>query len=231
MPYAPASKRRKQAAPKRRVFKKTARSELIVRPIVPAQENLFSTTRRIRLAVGLSPTTVVTDNGGFQTTYGLSFQLSDLPNWQEYTSLFDQFRITGAEVEFQPRYTDNVGANDNNLITLGWFQDSNNVDLTGLTSVENPWLERTGYRQTVLDKIVKVKLTPRPQAMVYRTVTTTGYQVKDPRSMNEWLASTDYLCPHYGLYFRVYAPDATASSSVNMVHVYVNLSLQFKSTR
>lgn len=233
MPYAPSAKRVKRSyTTKRRQFKKASPSSLILRPIVPAQDNTFSTTRRFRLALGFIPSILVADNGGYQSSYGLSVSLGDLPNWQEYTSLFDQFRITGAEIEFHPRYNSNISATgDNHLCILGHFQDSNNVDLTGLSAAENGWLERAGYRQSLLDKVTKVKWTPRPQSMVYRTSTTTGYQVKSPTAMNDWIAATDYNCPHYGLYFRIYAPDASAALTDDMVHVYVNLSFQCKSTR
>ena len=73
MPYAapPAKRQRKQAAPQRRKFKSTARSDLIVRPILPAQENLFSTTRRFRIGLAFVPNQAVTDNGGHQAVYGL----------------------------------------------------------------------------------------------------------------------------------------------------------------
>lgn len=230
MSNEPAAKRTRRVT-KRRKFKTTGPSTLMLRPLVPQQENVFSTTRRFRIPLGFAPTTLVTDNGGFQTTYGLSVNLGDLPNWQEYTSLFDQFRITGAEVEFIPRYNTNVLAVDNNLVHLGWFQDQNNVDLTGFTSVENPWLERTGYRQQILDRTIKVKFTPRPQMMVYQSAIATGYAQKSPKAMNDWIASTNYNVPHFGLYFRVYAPDATATSAIDMMSVYVNLSFQCKSTR
>lgn len=233
MPYAgPAPKRqRKQAYPKRRKLKVAARSDLILRPIIPTQENVFSTTRRYRLGLHLIPNIPVTDNGGYQAVYGLQINLVDIPNWAEYTSIFDSYRITGAEVEFQPRVTEIDTTSTSSLCTLGWFQDQNNVSLTGLSGLENPWLERTGYRQTLLDKVVKVKYTPRPLQMVYDGVTATGYQTGDSKSMNEWIACTFNSVPHNGLLFRVYAPTATAALGADMVQVYVNVSLQFKATR
>ena len=75
-------------------------------------------------------------------------------------------------------------------MTLGWFQDQNNVSLLGLANLENGWLERTGYRQTVFDKVVKVKYTPRPQKMVYDGLVATGYTTSQPEVMNDWISST-----------------------------------------
>lgn len=233
MPYAgPKAKRqRKQTAPKRRRLKTAARSDLLLRPVLPTQENLFSTTRRFRIGLAFVPNIQVTDNGGFQAVYGLQTSLVDIPNWSEYTSIFDQYRITGAEVEFQPRTTGNEVATGTGLCTLGWFQDQNNVGLTGLSALENPWLERTGYRHTLLDKVVKVKYTPRPMKMVYDGVVGTGYTCEDPKKMNDWIACTYNTVPHNGLYFRIYSPDTAVALTTDMVNVYVNLSMQFKSTR
>lgn len=234
MPYEPAAQRRRIAAGtsrRLRKIKSTARSGLMLRPLRPVQENLFSTTRRFRLALQFQPNVLVADNGGYQTVYGLTVALSDIPNWAEYTSIFDEYRITGAEVEFQPRITDMPAATDNKLCTLGWFIDNNSVDLAGLSSAENPWLERTGYRQVVHTKTEKVKFTPRPQTMVYQGATSTGYSVSSGSKMNDFIACTNNSVPHYGLYWRIYAPDTAIPLTNDMVNVYVNVSLQFKSTR
>lgn len=221
--------KRQQMDPVPRKRRRLGTTLSVPRPLKAPGDSTVCIQRTFRdlnlLGAGLS----VLDNGGFQGCASISFKLSDVVNSQDITNMFDEYRILRADVTVIPRYQDNVGASDNNIATLGWFFDHNDVSLSGFTQYENPWLERQGYRQTQLDKPVRFSLTPRPLEMVYLSTTNTGYQTA--QGMNKWITTANNNVPYYGLFVRVYKPFATVADTQGAVSIYVKLTIECRQTK
>lgn len=227
----PALKRRTTMVPFRRRTYNTLPRPLW--PVPAAGDGIHTFTRTYRGLNSFVPTTAVTDNGGVQSAYAMTFQISDVPNWQEYSSLFDMYRICKAEIVFEPRYTSNTDAtSDNHLALLGWFVDHNGIDMTNFSGQENPWLEHEGYRQVLFDKETRISLTPRVSQMLYKSSIATGYQTQDMAGKSAWVQFTNgETIPHYGLYVRAYIPQAGTSVPYNVCNYYVRLTFQCRGSR
>lgn len=227
----PAVKRRTTMVPKRRVVYNTVPRPLW--PVPASGDGIHTFSRTFRGLNSLIPTTLCADNGGYQAAYAMTFQMSDLPNYAEYSALFDMYRILKAELVFEPRYTSNVdGTSDNHLAYLGWFVDHNGVDMTGFSGNENPWLEHEGYRQVLFDKETRMSLTPRVSQSVYKSSIASGYQTQDMAGKPSWIQFTaGEAIPHYGLYIRAYVPGLSAPGGYNLGNYYVRLTFQCRGSR
>ena len=223
---APAAKRSRKTAAAKYVKPKMA----VTRYLYPG-DNVHTHTRTFRLPAlapnNFTPNQALTDAGGVQATWRVNPVLGDLPNFTELSALYDEFRITECTVRIIPRYTDPVGAGDNNMLILGYFMDHNGAASGTYDIAENPWLERAGYRTCLLDKEVTIKFKPRPlQLNVNGTVNgTTSYNYAP------WLSTGDSAVIHYGSAFRIYAPTATASFTSAMCSVYVTLKVDCRQAR
>lgn len=221
--------KRQMAPVTRKRFRRPATTLSVPRPLKAPGDQTVAVQRVFRdlniIGAGLG----VIDNGGYQGCAAINFKLSDLVNSQDITNFFDEYRIVRADVSFLPRYEDNVGATDNNIATLGWFIDHNDLSLSGFTQYENPWLERQGYRQTTFDKPVHISLTPKPLEAVYRSLTNTAYQTAP--GFNKWLSTAYNDVPHYGLFYRLYKPFATVADTQGAVSVYIKLTVECRQTK
>lgn len=224
---APVAKRTKKSTSLKLVKPKAA----LYRSMWAPGDNIHTHIRTYRLpALGLNnftPNQALTDAAGVQATWRVNPSLGDLPNFAELTALYDEFRITDCTVRIVPRYTDPVGTSDNNLLILGYFMDHNGASAATYDIAENPWLERRGYRQCLLDKEVIVRFKPRPlQLSVNGTVTGSSSYNYPP-----WLVAGDNSVIHYGSAFRIYSPNATTSFTSPMVAVYVTIKVDCRQSR
>lgn len=227
---APVAKRTKTATYNKSVILRKPR-QAIYRSLRFPGDNIHTHVRTYRLPAlapnNFTPNQALTDAGGVQATWRVNPVLGDLPNYTELTALYDEFRITECTVRIVPRYTDPVGAGDNNMLILGYFMDHNGAASATYDIAENPWLERAGYRTCLLDKEVVVKFKPRPlQLNVNGAVNGTASYSYPP-----WLASGDSSVIHYGSAFRIYSPNATASFTSAMVAVYVTVKVDCRQSR
>lgn len=124
----------------------------------------------------------------------ITFQLSDLPNYTEFTSLFDQYKINAVKLTFIPRYT---GSDINPLTTAlavprVWtvidYDDTANLgDQNGAYQYQN-------CKVHMMHKPFSIYLKPRVASAVYSTAVTTGYA---PRRM--YIDCANNNVPHYGV--------------------------------
>lgn len=82
----------------------------------------------------------ITNSPSADTFNNLSFQLSDLPNYTEFTNLFDAYKITGVSIKFVPAYTDTVSTTQLTAGDVGafvWVVDYD--DSTNFTSIDEAY--------------------------------------------------------------------------------------------
>jgi len=140
--------------------------------------------------------------------YGaLNFQLANLPNYTEFTNLYDQYRICGIKVEFRPRVT---GNDANAMATLVQFGDLCTVidrnDNTAPTT-QNELYQYSTLRTTRMIRGQKRYFVPACLVQTYETAVTAGYASK----FKQWLDTNDYAVPHYGLKYAI-APSSSATA-------------------
>lgn len=123
--------------------------------------------------------------------YSLNFKLSDVPNVSEFTTLYDQYMITGVKVKLVPRASSsdaNTGEKLGNMISVIDYDDS-----TNLASIDE-YMQRVNKRIT-RDNVTHIRfLRPCVASMVYQSAFATAYGPKRMR-----LDMTNSQVPHFGL--------------------------------
>lgn len=224
----PDPKRRKISTKSKK--KKVSKTSLYVIPYFKGDKaHTFTRTYRLGATTGnnFTPNQALSDAAGVQATWRINPMFGDLPNYTEFSALYDEFRILECNVKVEPRYHDNSGATADHTLILGWFLDHNGAAAATYDVAENPWLERAGYKQMIFDREVNVKFKPRPlQGSVLGTVAGTATMGPAP-----WLSTGDSSVIHYGAAFRIYAPQATASFTSALCSVYVTITFQCRQSR
>lgn len=220
--YGSQTPKRVKRTPVRPVAK-LQKYQLMARPA--RGDNIISITRTVRVNAFLMPINACTDVSGFQGTIYLQPRLQDFPGYTDFQALFDEYRMIDSNVKFVPRYDGNVSATGDNLLcVLGWAVDHNAMPAITYDSAEGVWLEREGYSQTIFNKEINVKFSPRPNNPVFGTQT--GYS--STARAAQWIQTSDAAVPHYGLAVRIYSPGATTAFTQNMGTAYLTATFQFR---
>ena len=124
----------------------------------------------------------------------LTVMLDKLPNYTDFTTLFDSYRITGVEYRFCPHFNVGqvpLGPQNTQVARLVTVVDKDdNSSLTGLTAA----MQYASMEESLLDKERKRFFVPLPTIQTYRTATTTGYQSPDAPI---WIDMAQTDVPHY----------------------------------
>lgn len=174
----------------------------------------------------MAPISVTTGLTSFFGT--LIFQLSSVPNSTEFTLLFDQYRILGAQVKWITPW--NAVEKVNNAVQPQFPTFHSIIDLddeTPLTGI--PEMEQyTSYRVQRYTGTIKRYLTPRVSVPTYRTGVTFGYGLGHKKF---WLDCGYNDVPHYGLKFAITDIDNVGAETRQLGNIHVKLYLQFKNVR
>lgn len=131
------------------------------------------------------------NSAGQNKQYALSFNLADLPNASEFTTLYDQYMITGVKVRIVPRASSsdaNTGERLGNLISVIDYDDAN-----PLASIDE-YMQRVNKKIT-RDNVQHVRfIRPCVSSMVYLSAISTAYGPKRMR-----LDMNNSSVPHFGM--------------------------------
>jgi len=149
-------------------------------------------------------TTTITATAPTSGPYGLEFTLAQLPNYTEFTNMFDQYRIKMVKLTYFPSVA-NTGSifhaidyDDSSTPTLAILEEN---DTLGINQSNQSW-----------SRVIK----PSVDIQVYPGVVGTGYETRQ----GVWLDSANGSIPHYGLKIFVAAP-ATGTVSGNLHISYI----------
>lgn len=181
--------------------------------------------------MGTFSTNITTTGTSNPIAQGFAFRLSDLPNVNEYASLFDQYKFTGIKFKVMPK-NDNIGGAANTtsvpgygqIITVLDWDDSGNPLIKdellqfGSCKVSHPGRQHVRYFK------------PHMLNAVYRTGLTFAYNTMACK----WIDMTITDVPVYGIKLWVDGPTANGSPNVATVvpyDVYATYYFKCKSTR
>jgi len=126
---------------------------------------------------------------------GYQFQLDQLPNYQEFTALFDAYRINAVVVRFNAMNTvfkGNTDVNGEDTPTIYAAIDYNNA--AAPTSADE-MKEYANVQVFPMYQARTFKIRPRLAIPVYRDGATSAY-IQQPK---QWIDSNYADVPHYGL--------------------------------
>lgn len=146
---------------------------------------------------------------GVPTTFGkaYTFQLSDMPNYNEFVNLFDQFRIRKIKLTITPTFNSNdMNTRNESIKTIRYVIDANDASVP---TTENELLEYQNSKMFMTNKQQKISFVPAVQMMSYKTAVTTAYCPKK----DQWLNTTDATTPHYAIKFFFPAISVTVNTT------------------
>ncbi len=153
---------------------------------------------------------------GGATSMALTFALSDLPNYTEFTALFDQYRIEEVSVRLIPIVTTCTPASytDSLLYSVVDFDDATTATVTDLQQYEN-------VRVSPPTKEVKYRLVPRLAIAAY------GGAFTQYANTQMWLDVGSPSTYHYGLKLAC----STAGGAVQTWKIVCNYRVALKNVR
>lgn len=164
----------------------------------------------------------------------LSFNLAQLPNFSEFTSLYDQYQIKGIRVNIQPLLTEGIASAVSGSTNVWGFPKLSTVidyDDTQIPVDENVYLQYSTLKQTPAFKEHKRYWKPKVKvAGLDAGGAITANNVKGGQWIDAGLASV----PHFGL--KIFQPGPIASgtpavSSSIAYSVYATLYVACKNVR
>lgn len=155
------------------------------------------------------------DSGTFNTP----FAFNQLPNYTEFSYLFDQYKIVGVRMTFI--YSNNVSNLSSNtavgsalansgLPVLYWVYDSD--DATPLANL-NAMREYESYTARRLDRPVKIFVRPKHLTNIYVSA---GVDAQAP-DKQKWLDINQTSIPHYGVKFCLDPLIANQTSEIGLL--------------
>lgn len=152
---------------------------------------------------------MITGNDTTSFGYGaLSFALNDLPNYTEYTNLYDFFRITGVKLRFRmTQDRASTASNQGQKPTLIVARDYN--DTAAWSSITDA-AQYPKFKYLLFshdgNQMYQASMFLRPAVLTntYKTAVSSGYSA----NWKAKVSTVDYSCPFYGLkyaYERLFA--------------------------
>lgn len=137
--------------------------------------------------------------------YAESFQLSVLPGVSDFTTLFDQYKITGVKITWIPQVSDTTMTQ-----TCGNLAYVYDVD-DGNAPPSFTWMmEKQGVKVIRPNRMFSMFVKPKPASVFFTNPANSYGTVGGP-----WIDMNSTTCPHYGLKW-VWSPTTT----VTKVDVY-----------
>lgn len=194
-------------------------------------DGVMRITRKMRQNAAFSAAVAVADNGGYQQTAYIPFQLDQLPGYATLAAAFAEYRIESCTVTFIPKqaadtYSTAAGNSIASKTILGWFQDDSGVAIAApFLANENPWLQRQGYRTRLFDREINIKCSPSPLTAMTNPGGALETAIGAPA---QWISTNNVDLPHYGLKVRAYSDISTLGTFIDTGRLYVTYTVQFR---
>lgn len=188
-----------------------------------AKTNLRQQVHYFKRYVGLG---LINADGTGNPQYGsLSFNLNQVPNVSEFTSLFDNYRISFVKLMFRLRTSPDAQLANNSAYPQMFIQrdyDDNTVP-TSVNSVRESG--RCILRTIRPDRYTVVKIRPATQNLVFND---TGSNTVFVPKWKQWLDMSYPGVPYYGI---KYAVDTFSANTNNIIEIQAVYYFQCKDTR
>lgn len=148
---------------------------------------------------------------------GVSVYTDALPNYTEFSNLFDQWRITRVmvRIDYGVDMFSNSGVSYNPPLVHHVTDYDDPGDLTLTAMMEYPQVRVHSFKQNGYTALT-LGLSPMPLRDIAGSGVATGYA---PSSVSPFLRTAEMTIPHYGLKYAL----AGAGASVNAVIGYFNI--------
>lgn len=164
--------------------------------------------------------------GGSPAYTGMSFSLSDLPNYSEFTALYDQYTITGVKLTFMWSMTEatntNGGPGAPTMFLCRDYDDANTP-----ASIDE-LMQRPFTKTRRIDRPFSIFLRPRPSLETFNGALTSAYSVPNKAP---WIDVNNPSVPFYGLKYIMNPYGGTVGLIYGTVTIVCKYYLKFKGVR
>lgn len=173
---------------------------------------------------------LVLASGNNKIFFGYAFNLENLPNYSEFTSLFDVYRIKGITAKFrlvQPPEAQNTPATSQFYPDI--YVTVDHDDANAPTAVDDV-LQYGKCKRGILrpNQWFTYRCHPTPAIQLYRSGTTTAYA---PAKNSMWLDLAYTNTPYYAIKGCVSNESAGLTTANLNVEVHMIMYVQFKNSR
>ena len=157
--------------------------------------------------------------GSNYASFSLAFALSDLPNYSEFTALFDRYRIRGVSIKLIPQGTQSTAAAGSNSwvgqICHSVTDYDDNTNFAASDAGLNLMRQYESYQCKQLStQKLKYYVKPRVAIATYGGSVFTSYgNVRDL-----WIDAASTGVPHYGKKFMIEVISNSANQVVNVMY-------------
>lgn len=225
MPYRRRYKRKKKKTRKRGFLKKR-NATILCDPF-----NLDSTKPDITVCMRNPEGLKIANLNGFEVKAFYLFSLNNCINYNNWTAIYDYYRINWVKVHFLPIRTTrmNLGVANANpaLMETPKFAVSLDRDSNSNPTDYSDVIERYPHKETLATQSQTWTFRPNRLLEVYRSPTTTGYKID--RDWRGFLDCAQSDIPHYGL--RVCMANSTAVDFAFQYEVRILYNVSFRGRR
>lgn len=169
----------------------------------------------------------------------LSFRIDDLPQWPQFSALFDAYRINKVVVKVIPQALVNqpvkIGGTDNNVLsgtgndtTLAFLGSVIDYDDNNLPTSQGQMMEYETYKAVPGSKTLKRVIVPAIASSVYKD---TGTTIAYGQKRKAWIDAAYGDVPHYGMKFYLQGDANPAHNICQIYKIEVTAYISFKQTR
>lgn len=142
-----------------------------------------------------------------------TFRLDMLPNYTEFSNLFDQYRINMVVCKLIHRGNSlsMIESNNNNLAGLPIVYDVIDLDDATAAGSKTDILQYSKHHMNTLTanrRIITRRIYPRTLNTIYRTGVTSAYALNNRK---QWLDMAQLDIPHYGWKYWIEVPQSTGT--------------------
>lgn len=161
---------------------------------------------KIKRMVAVNNLTAASNTSTYAAFGSASFAITDVPNYSDFTNLFDQFRIVKIKLDFFPRLTGNTSNALPAMYSI-FHIAVDHTDVSTPTSV-NDLFQYDNHKTVQAYKPFSLTFTPAASAAYYGTTTALGYGPK----AGSWIDSkAGASTAHYGIKWGWECNNATAT--------------------
>jgi len=155
--------------------------------------------------------------------YATVFLLSALPNFAEFTALFDQYRIEKVSMKFVLDIADGALNSTTKYPRIAIAPDFNNQNAPSSEDILLQYPQCQIYQFSATNRELSVDIKPMVAATVFRTGITSAYTMQTPG----WLDVATSDVPHYGLRYYISNHNTTAFGSTR-IRTYLKYHMAFR---
>lgn len=142
-----------------------------------------------------------------------TWNLAELSDFDEFTSLFAQYKLNAAVVKFFPSYSQVTSSGtsvvSNNMIITVWPNTDGRALSSTFTKDELNQIQKKSQWMFPLSKPTSIKMNLKQLTQLYSSLANTDYAVTRPR----YIGTSETSTPHYGMNVHIQKVDGSTFGS------------------